>query len=239
MAKTLKVFLLPIDSNPARMVFYSETAEEEGEGNVDAGHGLRGWAERRLRRLKGLWQHSQGGAVRLSRHAWEWLQRHTHPDEILLARLRKASLVELHHPASMTSDEVVASWSAFLAGGRRRHWPWFLVDLLVAPVTVVLAPLPGPNLIGYWFAYRAVHHWLILAGLRKARAGRVETSFRPTDALDAQVHAAEPSLDPGQETAHLEALGCNREALHAFLERHGKAWASPPRNEDCKVADDG
>ncbi len=84
--------------------------------------------------------------------------------------------------------------------------------LPVAPLTVLLAPLPGPNLIGYWFAYRAVHHGLILHGRHcKALRGRIETRLCP-----------DPRLDPGRmdEPGRLAALGCDAAAVDAFLRHH-------------------
>lgn len=214
MANILKVFVLNTGANASavRRVFYSESLEGEGERAPVRYRGLRGWAEAKLGRLKERWQHSQGGAARLTRGAWDWLQRRTHPDETLLARLRGAESIEVLHPPSMSGDEVATAWSGFLAASRRRHWPWFLVDVVVAPLTVVLAPLPGPNLIGYWFAYRAVHHGLILTGLSRVRKGNVATRFQPAEALEIPVSA---------DSTHVEALGCDPEALGGYLERQG------------------
>jgi hypothetical protein len=78
--------------------------------------------------------------------------------------------------------------------------------VLVAPLTVVLAPLPGPNLVGYWFVYRAVHHGLILTGLGRARRGLIDMTFRPDDTLDR----------PGA----VERLVADPEDLGEFLARH-------------------
>jgi hypothetical protein len=221
MGTLLKVFLLRVE--PDGRVFYSE-AEPEPEDAAEDDHepsrhrGLRGWAEARFQRLKSGWQHSQSGAVRLTRRAWEWLHRRTHPDEVLLARLRKATEIEVHHPPSLSADDVAAAWSAFLARGRRRHWPWFIVNTLIAPLTILLGPLPGPNVIGYWFAYRAFHHLFILLGLGRARSGRVATRFRPADALEPPLR---PPADHAELAARLAPLGCDPAALAEFLERQG------------------
>jgi hypothetical protein len=221
-AKDVKVYLLNVEPALAGRVFYAEApGDEAGEEDEATGHGLRGWAEAKLRRVKANWRQSRGRAAVMSRKVWDWLERHAHPDEALLARLRSARAIELHHPASLSGDEVGAAWSAFLAGGRRRHWPWFLVHALAAPLSVVLAPMPGPNLVGYWFVYRAIHHWLILVGLGRARRGRVPTRFRPSAALDAPVAPAVEGGDPVAETARLVALGCDPGSVAAFLRRHG------------------
>ncbi|MEJ7711591.1 MAG: hypothetical protein WKF84_17425 [Pyrinomonadaceae bacterium] len=41
----------------------------------------------------------------------------------------------------------------------------------MAPIPLVLAPVPGPNVIGYWFWYRAICHALALMGIRRATCG--------------------------------------------------------------------
>jgi hypothetical protein len=143
----------------------------------------------------------------------------------LLARLRLASAIDVHHPSSMTREEVHAAWSAFLAAGSRRHWPWFLVNAAIAPLTILLIPVPGPNLIGYWFTYRALHHLFILYGLSRARRGRVVTHLLSTEVLDVTIaRVGDPEdPDPGRaadhNVAHLALLGCDPGGVREFLRR--------------------
>lgn len=222
MANPLKVVLLDVDPDRGRPVFYAEPPDGDDHHHPVEGpppRGLRPRLEAWLRKLKAGWQHSEGRAARLSRKVWHWLHRWVHPDETLLARLRSARTLEVHHPASLNAEDVAAAWADYLARSRRRHWPWFVVDLLVTPLTVLLAPLPGPNLIGYWFAYRAVHHGLILHGLGRTRGGKVETVLCPTERLDGGGHP---------EPADLAALGYDPEAVDEFLRRHGVRPAREP-----------
>lgn len=39
------------------------------------------------------------------------------------------------------------------------HLRWLIVDALLLPVSVLLVPLPGPNLVGYYLIYRVYSHW--------------------------------------------------------------------------------
>lgn len=208
----MKVYLLNVGprSGEFRPLFFALPDPEGREADRRVEQGSRGWAVARLRRLRDTWHHSQGGASRFTRHAWDWLHRRTHPDETLLARLRSAKSIEVHHPPALTTEEVQAAWTAFLRRGRIRHWVWFLVNLAISPFTVLFMPLPGPNLIGYWFAYRAVHHWLILVGLGRARVRSVETAFHPTTPLEV-----------APDAIHCDALGIDPDAVRAFLARHG------------------
>jgi hypothetical protein len=118
------------------------------------------------------------------KRAWDWLERRMHPDEPLLAALRSAPTIEVHHASSLASTDARTLWSCYLRGRMRRHLLWLVFDGALAPLTVLLAPLPGPNLIGYWFAYRALRQLLMLLGIRRASSGRVETMFHPVEDLD-------------------------------------------------------
>jgi Mitochondrial K+-H+ exchange-related len=212
----VNVFLLNVQrkSGGTRPLFYAEPHPDGHEDGHDPDHpvekGVKGWAVARLRRLRGVWDHSEGRAAKYAHRAWDWLHSRTNPDEALLARLRSARVIEIHHAPSITANEAQAAWTAFLARARIRHWLWFLLNLVISPLTVLLAPLPGPNLIGYWFAYRAVHHWLILIGLGRARGSALETELHPSTTLENHTNPT-----------HLSALGLDPKGVRAFLARHG------------------
>ena len=203
----MKVFLLPLDGG--RRVFYAEGRDSAtAQGAVTSKGGLRGWLERMSRRwdaagpnaredeggaevdeaLNASWNEGPdaptGGLLRRLRQAWDWLHRRLAPDEAMLKRLGRATRIKLYHPASMESSEVQRTWREYLARRRRRHWFWLVVTLLVAPLTVVLTVVPGPNVIGYWFVYRAVCHLRVVLGTRRALGDRVPTSVHPTKALE-------------------------------------------------------
>jgi hypothetical protein len=173
-SRQLKVLLVSVE--PDLRVFHAE--EFESDDVETAEPGVRGWAERRLRRLKAGFLHSQNGAARFTRRFWSWLNQWVHPDEPLLGRLRSAVRVAVEHPSSLTEQEAREAWAALIASSRRRHATWFVVNALVAPLSVLLAPLPGPNLIGYWFAYRAWQDGMILLGIRRVSVGTVEITFQ-------------------------------------------------------------
>jgi hypothetical protein len=173
-SRQLRVLLVPVE--PDLRVFHAQ--ESESEDAESTRPGVRGWAERRLRRVKEGFQHSQNGAARSTRRFWSWLNRWIHPDEPLLGRVRSAVRVAVEHPSSLTEREAREAWTALIASGRRRHGTWFVVNALIAPLSVLLAPLPGPNLIGYWFAYRAWQDGMILLGIRRVSIGTVEITFQ-------------------------------------------------------------
>jgi len=182
----VKIFLLPLDRMPS--VFYTE---DDVDANIDADAarlqrpGLRAWIGRTARRIKSSLRHPKGWFTRKMRQLWDALQRRLPPDEPLLAGLRSAATIDVYHRDTLTGDQIRDLWSAYLRRSRRRHLPWLVLNILVSPLSVLLTPLPGPNVIGYWFAYRAVHHLLIVLGIRRVLSGRVETRFHPVSGLDA------------------------------------------------------
>ncbi len=209
----MQIYLLDIGGE--RPVFYSEEPEPSAAdvAATAARGGVRGWLERRYRSLQTAVHDSEEGVGARVRRTWQWLQRRTAADEALLRRLRVARRIKLYYPASMPAQDAREAWSDYLARRRRRHAFWLALNLLIAPVTLVLAPIPGPNLIGYWFAYRAVCHALAVFGVRRAQADEVKFSLYPSDELDDAV-AASRDEQVARLTASLKLAG-----LEAFVKR--------------------
>lgn len=219
----MKIYLLLIDHE--RFFFYADHAaalEDETEGIEPPSpprSGVRGWLLVRYQKFRTAWQQGEAGAIAWVRAVWDWLHSLAHPDEAMLARLRSARTIELHHPASRSGDEIHRTWRGYLSQEWWRHLLWFSVNGLLAPPTVAtLWILPGPNLIGYWFAYRAVHHALVLWGIRRVWREEIPTRLRAVEALDLPIER-----DSEGQPSH-SALG----AKPARLEEH-VAWHKAPR----------
>jgi Mitochondrial K+-H+ exchange-related len=187
----VKIFLLNLGGE--RCVFYSEGPEAVAEIESEAvpRRGVRGWAERRYQSLQAVLTESEKGVGLRVRRIWEWLQKRIPPDEPMLRSLRGVRAIVLHHPPVFTEEETRALWTVYLKGRQGRHMFWFIINALVSPLTLLLAPLPGPNVIGYWFVYRAVCHLLARLGARNARSEQVTAEFQSTNALDGSFDATE------------------------------------------------
>jgi hypothetical protein len=184
----VKVYLLSLDGG--RFLFYSEGPETAAETEIVAPRrGMRGWAERRYKSLQAILTESEKGVGLRVRRVWEWLQKRIPPDEPALRALRGVRGVVLHHPPTLPADEARALWQFYLKSRQGRHMFWFVVNALVSPLTLLLAPLPGPNIIGYWFVYRSACHMLARLGARNARSEQVTTEFVPNNALDGSLDA--------------------------------------------------
>ena len=64
-----------------------------------------------------------------------------------------------------------------------RHRFWLVVDTIGLVVSGLLAILPGPNLLAYYFLFRVVGHWLSMRGASQGRR-RVQWEGRPCEALN-------------------------------------------------------
>ncbi len=161
------------------LVDFLESDEEDHEESGKAHGPVRRFIERKFLHLKEKWNTSESWFIRKLRELWHWLHRNTFPDESALTRLRTTSGVEIVFSPPLSEDDAQRVWRQYLAARQKRHAWWLGFNAVIAPFTVLLGPLPGPNLIGYWFAYRTVLHTMILVGLRKTRRGKVPTAFSP------------------------------------------------------------
>jgi len=213
----VKVYL--VELNDSRRIFYSEPEAVVGETPA---RGLRAWFQRSYLRLQEKIHTSESVIGPHVRQVWNWLHRRTFPDEASLIRLRSAIAIEVHHPASIGRDEALRLWSRYLASRRRRHLFWLVLNVLVSPVTMLLTiPLPGPNIIGYWFGFRCVCHLLSLLGISRARKTHMPTSFHPSELLDA------PSGESDGEHMARVAERCGLRGLTAFFESAAEQQVQP------------
>ena len=208
----------------------SELAHEDGDSSPEPPRsGLRKWLHSRYEKFKAAWQHAGSGALYWMRKVWDWLHKLVRPDEAMLARLWSVRRIELHHPAARSEFNVHANWRSYLDRQWRRHLFWFVFNAVIAPPSVILAVLPGPNVIGFWLAYRAVHHGLVVWGITRTRRNQIPIELHALESLDMPIehdgqgnarHAAVESagLDLGKHVAWWRGkfLG---------IPRGGRAWS--------------
>ena len=86
-----------------------------------------------------------------------------------------------------------------LARDLKKHRRWLAIDsVLMVLFGVVLFAVPGPNIVGYYFAFRVVGHYLSFRG---ARQGLNAVSWTPR--AERAAHRAAPAADdrPGPARA--------------------------------------
>jgi hypothetical protein len=92
-------------------------------------------------------------------------------EQRLLWRLRGKAQVRAWVPSGLDHDHATATIRGNLTAEFDRHRSWMVVDSLGGLVSLALMPLPGPNMIGYYFAFRIVGHFLSLRGARQGLTG--------------------------------------------------------------------
>jgi len=168
------VYLVPIGAG--RFELYSEPSDEapSADGAND------GFWVRQARRLHEWWRAATHAAHaahagglpegRLAR-ARNWTVGRI-ADSIAQQRtlwsLRGVTSASLVHPSDLSGTAAALVRTRLLGDARRRNAWWLLVDTLLVIVAAFLVLLPGPNLIGYYFVFRAISHFLGWRGARQA-----------------------------------------------------------------------
>jgi hypothetical protein len=140
-------------------------------------------------------------------------------EQRLLWHLRREDAACLVHPASQLGDQALALARLQFAADAAKHRRWLMIDGAITCVTgPVFFMVPGPNVISWFFAFRALGHLYAMRGARRALTG-VEWTTRASDDLDALRGVLR--LDPPERRARLDeiadALGLS--ALSGFVER--------------------
>jgi hypothetical protein len=209
------VYLVPIGSGHFEL--YTEPADEAEPGSAPH-EGGRFW-HRAVHALHERWRQAvhaahldrsaDSGNGRLAR-ARDWLVRRiaeSIAEQRTLWSLRSVTSASFVYPADLTEPSATTIRQRLLAEASRHHGRWLVLNLVGVAVTAVLVLLPGPNLIGYYFAFRVVGHFLSWRGARQALD---HVSWRPS---------AEPILSELGALAHLprEERADRVEALSAQL----------------------
>ncbi len=93
-------------------------------------------------------------------------------EQRLLWNLRKQTTAVAVHPQDMTFEQVMVLIRRMLQRDYERHRLWLVVDTIGLIVSGLLALVPGPNLLAYYFAFRVVGHWLSMRGATQGLVAR-------------------------------------------------------------------
>jgi hypothetical protein len=191
-----------------RVHFYGEPAAAPDETS-----GRASWLERKWDSWHARLINAEGHTGRLLRTLEAWLKRFEAPDEPMLRALRHADTVTLVRGEDVDPDSSRREWHGYLRGRLWRHGPWLVFNLAVTPFAALLTPLPGPNIMAYWFVYRAICDALAVAGARHAAKRSLPLQHRASAALD-DWPATDATID--QLAAEMNWTG-----FRTFLDRLG------------------
>jgi hypothetical protein len=224
----MNVFLVPIGRG--RHELYCEVSREaEADVSVGADAPRSGWVRRQVARFREMLAEAEAereqqerGEVSQRRGVGRWVMAklaETIAEQRLLWRLRSAGSAVLRHPADQDGQEAMRLARRHFSSDCGKHRRWLVIDALITAVT---GPLfffvPGPNIISWYFAFRAVGHYYAMNGASRALSG-VAWATEASDDLTALRVALD--LDPGSRRERLEEIGqaLGLPALSGFIER--------------------
>ena len=122
-------------------------------------------AERERRRehaaaVEGNW------LVRMRRRMMRWVAE-TIAEQRLLWNLRRHDDATLHYPDDLTESAADLQLRQQLARDFEKHRLWLAIHSVLMLLSGLLILIPGPNIIGYFFAFRVVGHFFSVRGARK------------------------------------------------------------------------
>ena len=147
-------------------------------------------------------------------------------EQRLLWRLRHQSAARLLHPDDLAGAQAIAIAREQIGADLAKHWKWCLIDALLTAIT---GPLfffvPGPNVISWYFAFRAVGHYFAYRGARQGVEGVAWTAC-PSPLLSELRTAFE--MRPDQRSAKIDAIAesLGLERLAPFLAKVADRAAS-------------
>jgi hypothetical protein len=227
----MTVFLVPMGS--ARYQLYVEIPPDaDVEGSPAEPH-HQGWFGRQVQRFKAMMAEAEQERLRrergdedrdggLGRRAWRFVLRKIAEfvaEQRLLWHLRHQNAAEVQHPDRMSRQDALAEVRAEFTRDVSRHRRWTIIDGSIAAVTGPLFFLvPGPNILSWYFTFRAIGHLFAWRGAQKGLTS-VAWSTRPSPPLS-EIDSALglPTHDRRLRLLEIgETLGLQH--LAAFVER--------------------
>jgi hypothetical protein len=139
-------------------------------------------------------------------------------EQRLLWSLRRETEVVAAYPQDMTFDQAITLVRRTLQRDYERHRIWLVVDGLLALGSVALILLPGPNIVGYYFAFRFMGHWLSMRGALQGLR-RVKWTGRPCEPLTELREVVTLDGELRERRVHAIASRLQLQHLSAFFER--------------------
>ena len=155
--------------------------------------------------------------TRFQEHVMAWVAERV-AEQRLLWNLRRESAVIAAHPPDLTFDQALTLIKRTLQRDYTRHRVWLVADSLLLIVSTVLMPLPGPNLVAYYFAFRVTGHWLSMRGASQG-LHRIEWTGRPCAPLTDLRAAASLDGEAREQRVHEIAARLRLQHLSTFFER--------------------
>jgi hypothetical protein len=123
----------------------------------------------RERRQENAAAPSDSWLVRIKRRMMRWVAE-TIAEQRLLWNLRRHDAAVLHYPDDLDEAAAERLTKQQLSRDFEKHRLWLAVNSVLMLLSGLLILVPGPNIIGYYFAFRVVGHFFSVRGARNGLA---------------------------------------------------------------------
>jgi hypothetical protein len=222
----MNVFLVPVAAH--RYELYCEDHSDEAAVTGEAPSGFVRRAahhfreqvaavEREARRSPASGGQPPSFGARVKARSLRWIAESI-AEQRLLWHLRGQTDVDLLHPDDLTDLQARQLLRRTLTRDWERHRFWLGIDGVCGVASLLLVLVPGPNVIGYYFLFRIIGHYLSLRG---ARQGLSKTTWRlePNASLTTLRSVVGRAADARAQVVDEVASSLRLEHLGKFFER--------------------
>jgi hypothetical protein len=160
---------------------------------------------------------AQGFGARLRRGVVRWLAERI-AEQRLLWHLGRIDRVSAAYPEDITAEAARTLIRAMLNRDRDRHRFWLVINAVAFIGSGLLMPIPGPNLVAYYFAFRLVGHFLSMRGAQNGLSG-IEWALEANAPLASLRSAATLAPRERDERVRDVAAGLGLLGLQKFYRR--------------------
>lgn len=155
--------------------------------------------------------------ARSKRRALRWVAESI-AEQRLLWNLRRHHEATLHYPDDIEGPNALRTARLQLTRDFEKHRFWLAIDAVLLALSALLILIPGPNIVGYYFAFRVVGHFFSVRGARNG-LDRVEWTTTPSAPLTELRQAL--ALDPAGRLRQAEAVASRLRLDHlaTFFQR--------------------
>jgi hypothetical protein len=184
----MDVYLVPVGAD--RFECYYEAAEQDKIDEPAEGQGF--FARMRARfnqqlkeaeeaRHQKSIEEPQGFLGRMQKKTMRWIAERV-AEQRLLWHLRRVDAATLHIPTDLPLDRADTIMRANMKWDADHHRNRLILHSLALIISVPVAVVPGPNVLGYLFTFTVVGHFLAWRGAVRA-IHNIQWTIVPADAL--------------------------------------------------------
>jgi hypothetical protein len=178
------VYLVPAAGNRHELYF---EAPDDAAGPSEPPEGFfRRWAFSATERWQGMVESARvsagHGRVARWRNAAVCAVAESIAEQRTLWALNGQPSASAHFQSALSAEEARTTLMALFRHARRHHLRWLLIDVLLLIVSGILALVPGPNVLAYYFMFRVFGHLQSWRGARQG-ADAIAWIFEPNTSL--------------------------------------------------------